>query len=172
VPGFALLAAGVGGLRVTFRRTAAVVGVAVAAVGTIAAVDWARPPANRSHLGRFVQQALDGDVGAILRRKLEANLHSFSQRPAVGLLVMGLLIVTVVVVAWPKRMRVTQVVDAYAAEPALRPCLAACLLTAVIGLIVNDSGVNIPAVALAVAVPLAVTASARASRVPPASAWP
>jgi hypothetical protein len=172
VPAFALLTAGVGGLRVTLRRTAAVVCAAVAAVGTIAAVDWARPPANRSHLGRFVQQAIDGDIGAILRRKLEANLNSFGQRPALGLLVLGLLIVTTVVVAWPKRMRVTMVVDAYAAEPALRPCLVACLLTAVVGLIVNDSGVIIPAVALLVAVPLVAATSARASSVPPPSASP
>jgi hypothetical protein len=172
VPGFALLTAGVGGLRVTLRRTAAVVGAAIAAVGTIAVVDWARPPANRSHLGRFVQQVLDGDFGAILRRKLEANIHSFGERPAVGLLVLGLLIVTTVVVAWPERVRVTKVIDAYAAEPALRPCLAACLLTAVVGLTVNDSGVIIPAVALMVAVPLFAAASPRASSVPPPSARP
>lgn len=171
VPGFALLTAGVGGLRVTIRRTAAVVGAAVAAVGTIAAVDWARPPANRSHLGRFVQQAIDGDIGSILRRKLEANIHSFGQRPALGLLVLVVLIVTTVVVAWPERMRVTKVVDAYAAEPALRPCLAACLLTTVVGLTVNDSGVIIPAIALMAAVPLVAAASPRASSVPPPSAW-
>jgi hypothetical protein len=172
VPGFALLAAGVGGLRVTLRRTAAVVGLALAAVSTIAAVDWARPPANRSHLGRFVQQVLDGDVGTILRRKLEANLNSFGQRPAVGLLVLGLLIVVTVVVAWPKRMRVTPVVDAYAAEPVLRPCLAACLLTAVVGLAANDSGVIIPGIALVVAVPLVAAAAARATCVPPPPAGP
>jgi hypothetical protein len=172
VPGFALLAAGVGGLRVTLRRTVAVLGAAVIAVGTIAAVDWARPPANRSHLGRFVQQAIDGDIGAILRRKLEANLQSFAQRPLLSLLVLGVLIATTVVVAWPKRMRLTQVVDAYAAEPALRPCLGASLLTAVVGLIANDSGVIIPAITLAVAVPLVAAVWARVSSVPPPSAWP
>jgi hypothetical protein len=172
VPGFALLAAGVGGLRVTLRRTVAVLGAAVIAVGTIAAVDWARPPANRSHLGRFVQQAIDGDIGAILRRKLEANLQSFAQRPLLSLLVLSVLIATTVVVAWPKRMRLTQVVDAYAAEPALRPCLGASLLTAVVGLIANDSGVIIPAITLAVAVPLVAAVWARVSSVPPPSAWP
>jgi hypothetical protein len=155
---------------VTLRRTAAVIGAAVIAVGTIAAVDWARPPANRSHLGRFVQQVIDGDVGVILRRKLEANLQSFSQRPALGLLVLGVLIVTTVVLAWPNRMRGTQVVDAYAAEPVLRPCLAACLLTAVVGLAANDSGVIVAAIALAVALPLAAAVSARAGRVRPPSA--
>jgi hypothetical protein len=172
VPGFALLTAGVGGLRITLRRTAAVVGVAVAAVGTIAAADWARPPASRSHLGRFVQQAIDGDIGAILRRKLGANLNSFADRPALSLLMLGLLIVMTVVVAWPKRMRVTRVVDAYAAEPALRPCLAACVLTAVVGLAVNDSGIIILAIAFAAALPLAAAALARAGHVPAPSASP
>jgi hypothetical protein len=158
VPGFALLAAGVGGLWVTLRRAAAVVGAAVVAVGAIAVLDWARPPANRSHLGRFVQQALDGGLGAILHRKLEANLQAFGQRPALSVLVLGLLIVTTVIFAWPKRIGVNQVVNAFGSEPVLRPCLSACLLTAVVGLAVNDSGVIVPAIALVVAVPLAAGA--------------
>jgi hypothetical protein len=164
VPGFALLTAGVGGLRVTLRRAVLVAVAALAAGGTIAGLDWARPPASRSHLGRFVQQALDGGIGTILRRKLDANLQVFAQRPALGLLVLGLLIATTVAVAWPQRLRVTGLITAYAAEPVLRSCLAACLLTAVVGLVVNDSGIIIPGIALAVALPLFVSVWPTAAR--------
>ncbi|WP_344115804.1 hypothetical protein [Kribbella alba] len=164
IPGFALLTAGVGGLRVTLRRAVLVAVAALAAGGTIAGLDWARPPASRSHLGRFVQQALDGGIGTILRRKLDANLQVFAQRPALGLLVLGLLIATTVAVAWPQRLGVTGLITAYAAEPVLRSCLAACLLTAVVGLVVNDSGIIIPGIALAVALPLVVSVWPTAAR--------
>jgi hypothetical protein len=66
---------------------------------------------------------------------------------------LGLVIVTVVVIAWPQRLRGTGVVATYAIEPVLRPCLAACLLTAVVGLVVNDSGIIVLAIAFAVALP-------------------
>jgi uncharacterized protein YggT (Ycf19 family) len=156
IPGFALLTAGVGGLRVTLRRAAAVVVAALAAVTAIAVLDWTRPPASRSHLGRFVQQVLDGGLSVVLRRKLDANLQALDQRPALGLLVLGVLIVLTVVILWPQRIRAPGLVAAYAAEPVLRSCLASCVLTAVIALAVNDSGVIIPGIALAVALPLFV----------------
>ncbi|HEY0473985.1 MAG TPA: hypothetical protein VGD34_20080, partial [Kribbella sp.] len=122
IPGFALLTAGVGGLRVTLRRAAAVVVAALAAVTAIAVLDWTRPPASRSHLGRFVQQVLDGGLSVVLRRKLDANLQALDQRPALGLLVLGVLIVLTVVILWPQRIRAPGLVAAYAAEPVLRSC--------------------------------------------------
>jgi hypothetical protein len=154
VPGFALLATGVGRLRMTPRRVAAVAGGAIILVATIAVLDWARPAANRTHLGRFVQQLLDGGTGAVLRRKLDANVQALTQRPALSLLVLALLLLTAVAVARPRWIRATWLVDAYGTEPVLRPCITACLLTAIIGLVVNDSGINVPAVALAAALPL------------------
>jgi hypothetical protein len=154
VPGFALLAAGIGRLRVTPRRVMAVAGTAVALVTTIAVLDWSRPAASRTHLGRFVQQVLDGGTGAVLRRKFDANLHASAQRPALSVLVLVVLLLAVVAVARPTWIHATWLVRAYTSEPVLRPCVAACLLTAVIGLAVNDSGINIPAVALATALPL------------------
>jgi hypothetical protein len=149
-----LLAAGIGRLRVTPRRVTAVAGTAVALGATIAVLDWSRPAANRTHLGRFVQQVLDGGTGAVLRRKFDANLNAFAQRPALSVLVLVVLLLAVVAVARPAWIHATWLVRAYTAEPVLRPCVAACLLTAVIGLAVNDSGINIPSVALATGLPL------------------
>lgn len=154
VPGFALLVAGIGRLRVTLRRVAAVAGAAIILVAAIAVLDWARPSANRTHLGRFVQQLIDGGTGAILHRKLDANIQALDQRPALSVLVLAVLLLTAVAVTRPAWIRAGWFVTAYTAEPVLRPCVAACLLTAIVGLLVNDSGINIPAIAVATALPL------------------
>jgi hypothetical protein len=154
IPGFALLTAGIGRLRVTPRRAIAVAGAALTAVVAIAVLDWVRPSADRSHLGRFVQQMLDGQVGVVLHRKLDANVQSFAQRPALSLLVLALLLVAAVAVARPSRIRAPWLLTAYTTVPVLRPCVAACLLVAIIGLVVNDSGITVPAIALVAALPL------------------
>jgi uncharacterized protein YggT (Ycf19 family) len=154
IPGFALLTAGIGRLRVTPRRAIAVAGAAISVVVAIAVVDWVRPAANRTHLGRFVQQLLDGQVGVVLHRKLDANIQSFAQRPAISLLVLAFLVVTAVAVVRPSWIRAPWLLTAYATQPVLRPCVAACLLVAIIGLVTNDSGIIIPAIAVAAALPL------------------
>ena len=51
---------------------------------------------------------------------------------------------------------------AYERSPALRPTLVAVLVTIGIGMLVNDSGVAIPAMAVTLVVPLALAASVRA----------
>jgi len=164
VPGFVLLALGVAGARISAWRIAAVAAGTAAAAGAIALADWARPAAERSHLGRFVQQVIDGDAGAILGRKIDANVSSLVQRPGLGLLVPVALLVAAVIVLYPDRLGIRTPTRAYAQEPALKPGLVACLVTAVLGFAVNDSGVIVPAVALAVAAPLGVAVGAAAAR--------
>jgi hypothetical protein len=164
VPGFALLALGVAGMRLTAWRIAAVAVVALATVSAIALLDWRRPGAERTHLGRFVQQVIDGDAGSLLTRKIEASLGSLGERPQLGVLVLVMLAVLTVIVLRPERLGVRGLVRAYAEQPALQPGLVACLVTAVLGFAVNDSGIIVPAVALAVAAPLGVAVWAAAAR--------
>jgi hypothetical protein len=163
VPGFALLAFGVAGIRLTITRAAAVGVATIAAVSGIAVLDWARPAAERSHLGRFVQQLLDGTATAVIERKIDANLSSLTRTPPLAVIVPLLLVLLALVVLRPKQMGIRNLARAYEAEPALRPGLVACLVTAVLGFAVNDSGIIVPAVALAVAVPLAASAWASAA---------
>jgi hypothetical protein len=166
VPGFAVLALWLSGAAASAWRIAGVAVAAVAAVGAIAVVDWTRPEAERSHLGRFVQQVLDGDAGAILTRKLEANLGSLGQRPELLVVVPVALVVLTVIVLRPERLRIRALSRAYAEEPALKPGFVACLVTALLGFAVNDSGIIVPAVALAVAAPLGVAMGAAAASQP------
>jgi len=163
VPGFAVLAFGVAGVRLSVARMGGVGLVAGAAVSGIALLDWARPPGQRSHLGRFVQQILDGDAGAVLQRKIDANLSSLTRTPPLAVLVPVLVVVLAVIVVRPRQMGFGNLARAYEAEPALRAGLVGCLVTAVLGFAVNDSGIVVPAVALAVAVPLGVAAWAAAA---------
>ncbi|MGW7680900.1 hypothetical protein ACWGID_09200 [Kribbella sp. NPDC054772] len=160
VPGFAVLIAAVAQIRLRTRWVLVTAGVAIAAVVGIALADWSRPAGSRTHLGQFVQQVIDGSAGSTVRRKLDANAQSFIDRPWIAVLVAVIVLVTVALVTRPQRFRALRADAAFAAEPLLRPCIVACLVTAVVGLIVNDSGVIILGVCCAVAVPLLVDALA------------
>ncbi len=142
VPAFALLALWTGGIPVTAVRVALVAGGALALLSAIAVLDWRRPPASRSHLGAFVQQVLDGRAADVLWRKASTNLHSFTDHPLALLVPVALAVVVVL-------LRRGVFAD-------LRPAIGAVVLAVTIGLLVNDSGATIPAMALTLAIPLTV----------------
>jgi hypothetical protein len=124
------------------RRTAVVLGVAaglVVAFG-VAVLDYARPAADRTHLGRFVGQVLHGGWSDTLARKVDANLHSFTGT-WYPLLLAGSLAMAVWLL---RRLR----------DPALVPYVRVLAVLWVVGTLVNDSGVVVAAVGCAVAVPL------------------
>lgn len=156
VPGVALLAIMVAGVRTRSRKAAAAAVAAVPAlsaalVAGLAALDLLRPPERRTHLGRFAAQVLDGDAGAVLTRRAAASLDALTASP-LTLIVPPVLLLLALAVARPDRFGGAAWVRAYAAAPMLRAGLAAVLLTWVVGALVNDSGVVIPAVALLLAV--------------------
>jgi hypothetical protein len=159
LPGFLLLAMLLAHVRVTVVRMVAVLGAAVLAVGTVAFLDWLRPPAQRSHLGRFVEQILTGEAWTVVSRKGQANLDILRGSPLAWMLP-----VAIVAALWllrpggPLRSRGgigpggLSVPD----TQVLRAGLLAALLSVVLGSLVNDSGVAIAATAAALLVPLLV----------------
>ena len=62
------------GLRLTWRRALAIGAGVVALFFLVAGADWLRAPADRSHLGRFIQAILDGNASDIVVRKGQQNL--------------------------------------------------------------------------------------------------
>jgi hypothetical protein len=56
----------------------------------------------------------------------------------------------------PGKWRSPALIRSFEAVPWLRSTLIACWLTSVVGYAVNDSGIQIPAVALTIAAPLAI----------------
>jgi len=161
VPGFAVLALLVAGVRVSWWR-AALIGLAAAAtIAVVAYLDWRNPTADRSHLGRFVQQVIDGEATTIVQRKLEANLRAFRNYLLALIVPIGFAFVVLVLMR-PVASRAAALGRAYDRSLTLRSGVIAVLVTLGIGFAVNDSGIAIPAVALFVAIPLILAASVRA----------
>jgi hypothetical protein len=135
---------------------------AVGSITVIAVLDWRRPPAQRAHLGRFVQQVIDGDAGPVVLRKLQANLDILLTNYGLTFLVPVAFVFIVFVLMRPLAWRAAALGRAYDRVPSLRPGLTALGVTLFVGFAVNDSGIAIPAVGLTLAVPFLLAASVRA----------
>lgn len=123
------------------RPLAAVAGTAggfvVAAV--VAVLDYQRPVADRSHLGRFVGQVVDGTWTGTITRKASAAAASVAS-------FYPLLVVGSAAMAWSLLGRFR--------DPTLVRVLAVLW---VLGSVVNDTGLIVAAAGMAVAVPLLVS---------------
>jgi hypothetical protein len=170
LPGFLLLAMLLARVRVTVVRLVAIMGAAVVAVGTVAVLDWMRPAADRSHLGRFVEQVITGEAWTVISRKGEANLDILLRSPLAWMLPVAIVAAVWLVrpggllrsgpgdeVGGPAGLSVEQVF-------VVRSVLLAALLSLALGAAVNDSGVALPATAAALLVPLMVWLAAGAGR--------
>jgi hypothetical protein len=159
LPGFLLLAMLLAHVRVTVVRMAAVLGAGVLAVGTVAFLDWQRPPGQRSHLGRFVEQILTGEAWTVVSRKGHANLSILLGSPLSWLLpVAALAAVWLLRRDGPLRGRNGTGPGGLDARDTavLKAALIAALVSEVLGSLVNDSGVAIAATGAALLVPLLV----------------
>lgn len=163
IPGVAVLAFAVAGVRLTAMRLLAVGSAAVAAVAAVAVADWLRPAASRTHAGRFVQDVLEGEAWQLVQRKAGYALGSLVGGPLAWgtALVLVLLVVTL---AWPERFSPGYLDAAMRAWPTLRPTLAAILTTCAIGAVVNDYGIRLVTFGLITLLPLVALTCARAPR--------
>ncbi|TDD32257.1 hypothetical protein E1287_23415 [Actinomadura sp. KC06] len=161
IPGVAVLAFAVAGVRLTFARLVAVGSAAVFAVAAVAVADWLRPAASRTHAGRFVQDVLEGQAWQLVERKAGYALGSLAGGPLAWgtALVLAVLVVTL---AWPGRFSPGYLDAALRAWPTLRPTLAAVLTTCAIGAVVNDYGIRLVTFGLVTLLPLVALTCARA----------
>ncbi|MFV0426005.1 MAG: hypothetical protein ACK5KU_03090 [Beutenbergiaceae bacterium] len=166
-----LLAAGV---RLTFKRVLLVLTGAGAITFGIAFLDWLRPVSSRTHLGRFIDDVFNGELWPIVARKLDQNLSILlGNRPLTILAICGVLLVVFVLIR-PVRKTVTSAgggdfgwlsqgapLSAMAGTvPMLAPGLIALATAAGLGFALNDSGIAIPAMVVAIAVPLLLASAA------------
>ncbi|WNB85505.1 hypothetical protein [Cellulomonas sp. ATA003] len=173
VPGFAALALLAAGVRISWLKAVGVLaGAAVVVIG-FAVIDWTRPPDARTHLGRFVETVLDGGLWPVIVRKAGQNLEILFGN-WLTLLAIGGIALVVLVLGRPLRTAASApdggpfgwlsagapLTRLESDAPMLRPGLIALAVTLGIGFAINDSGVVIPAVGVAVAVPLLVAACA------------
>ncbi|GAA4182673.1 hypothetical protein GCM10022252_08950 [Streptosporangium oxazolinicum] len=136
-------------------------------IGAIAVFDWLRPADRRTHLGAFVQQVLDGEAWTVVGRKFGAMIGVTVGNWSLSLLTLVALAFLFLVLDRPSRWGASALGRAYALAPALRAGLIGALACALIGFLMNDSGIAIPAMALTVAVPLTLAACVRAVRLSP-----
>ncbi|HEY9522214.1 MAG TPA: hypothetical protein VIR33_03170 [Thermopolyspora sp.] len=165
VLGFAVFVLMLSGRRVSAARLALIALAGGVLIGLIAVGDWLRPADRRTHLGAFVQQVIDGHAFTIVGRKFAAMLGITVGNWQLSLLSLAALAFLFLVLARPTRWGAPILSRAYDQAPALRAGLFGVLTCALAGFLLNDSGVAIPAMALAVAVPLTLAACVRALRI-------
>ncbi|MCG5219693.1 alkaline phosphatase family protein [Streptosporangium soli] len=161
VPGLAMFVMLLSRRRVSAVKLALVGVAAVAIIAAIAFADWLRPVDQRTHLGGFFQQVIDGEAGPVIGRKLSAMIGTLGNLPLTILSVTALAFLFLIL-ARPSRWGVSALTLSYRRAPTLRAGLLGALTCALAGFLVNDSGIAIPAMALTIAVPLTLSAAVQA----------
>ena len=142
-------------IKLTWRRLLVIGGGTGAFLVLLGLLDWLRPVESRSHLGGFVQTAIDGGAWDIIVRKLEQNITLLFGNPLSLLIPVGLVLWTYIL-ARPTSRAAGFLRRSFVRVQLLRPGLIAVLVMWLIGLALNDSGVVIPADGAALALPLVI----------------
>ncbi|HEY5248833.1 MAG TPA: hypothetical protein VIJ15_10355 [Dermatophilaceae bacterium] len=147
-------------IKLTWRVMLAIGGGVTAFVTLLSLLDWLRPAEARSHLGRFVQTAIDGGAWDIIARKLVQNATLFFSNP-LSLLIPIVLILFTYALARPSWWAAAPLRQPFARIPLLRPGLIAIMVMWTIGFVLNDTGAAIPAVGATLACPLVIAITIR-----------
>lgn len=160
VPAFAVLGIAAYGGQLRARRIVATTVAGAVLVAAIGVADWLRPAAQRSHLGRFVADVIEGEAWSVLARKAAYAARSVLAGPSVWVTVLLLLAVALVVFTpvLGRKLEPSWSVAARESWPLLRPAVVAVWLLAVIGSLINDFGLRIGMICLLVVVPLVTLA--------------
>jgi hypothetical protein len=147
------------------RRLVPAVGIAgIAAVGAFGAIDLARPPSQRTHMGDFLQALIQdpSSVWILIKRKGELAF-SLAVQNYWGIVAVAAIAVLVFLHRRSGLSWGTLVKD----HPGMRAGLDALLVAAVVGSILNDSGVAVAGLMLAIAAPWALLVTADLARKDP-----
>ena len=154
IPTLALVGARLGGWRVRWRTLVLWGAAAVAVVVALGLLDMARSTADQSHLGRlferFESEGFDG-LWTVVERKIAVNVRSL--QGSVWRFILGPVIIAAVVTAWRAPGRFRALAERLPAVPAVLPGIVVGL---VLGYALNDSGIAVPGMMLAVMVPAVV----------------
>lgn len=173
VPGFILFTLMALAIRITLMRVIGVLAAGAVVVIGLSLLDWLRPPAQRTHLGRFIDTVLDGGLWDVVTRKLEQNLSNLGGTWLTVLALGGIALVAGVLARpirsvanapdggpynWlsggaPLRLLGT-------ASPMLGSGVTTLAVMLALGFALNDSGIVIPAIGVSLAVPLLVAVCA------------
>jgi len=155
VPGFLFLGFLATRTRLSLRRVLSIAAVTAVIVSTFAVLDYQRDPDDRTHLGRFVAQLIDGQAWTVVSRKAGANFDVLTGSPVTWLIPIFAVAVWLVL---GHRGRLRRF---FSAEPGWRAGYLAAAAAVGIGALINDSGIAVPAVAGCVLVPVLIWVSLR-----------
>lgn len=151
VPGFGVLLLLLAGRRVSAGKSVAL-GITALATGLlVGALDATRPADRQTHIGRFVSRLVaegPGGVADIIERKAMANWWLLTQ--SVLAISIPLAVVFLAIMLRSPNGKLLLALDS---QPGLRQGLIAAAVTNLAAFAVNDSGVAIPAMGLAMAAP-------------------
>lgn len=158
-PAFAYLALNAGGLALTWRRAAVICGTAVGIVGSLAVLDYLRPPQYRTHLGDFVAQVRYHGNFSGIQTIITANWKMLTSNGLTALVPL-ILLLAVVVLLTPSRWPGRALMPLVSRVPLLGEGIAAIVVFWLLGFASNDSGVSIPPTGLLILAPLLILLAA------------
>lgn len=149
VPTFGLLALLVSGVRPRLWHVLALGLGGAAAVLGVSFLDWLRPPAQRTHLGRFIDDLLNGDLLGVVTRKAAQNLDMTLGIPGLALVLLLAALASAAMLL-PQRLRWRRLTALDAEVDAARAVRIALVAGTWFGYAVNDTGPVLVAAVLAV----------------------
>ncbi|WP_327091671.1 hypothetical protein OIE66_13875 [Nonomuraea sp. NBC_01738] len=169
VPGIAVTALLIAGKRVSLVKLGAFCAAGGVIVMGFAYANYLKPPDQQTHLGRFVGQVISGEALDVILRKLEAMLRTLLNPNLMPIVIVAIAFLVYAIMR-PERASAGIVPAAFAYSPALKAGLVGTMVSGVIGMLVNDSGAAVLSMALALAVPLLLSAGIAALPREPESA--
>lgn len=137
VPAFGLTLLALAGRRLSWRTALTAAGAAALALGVAAGVDMMRPPDARTHLGQLVDRVADGGLApltTVMARKAAGSLRTFESPLSWTLPI-------VIAYGLSLLLRPGRRPRWLADRPALHAGAVGMIATALLGSVVNDSGV-------------------------------
>lgn len=135
--------------KISFKALLVSAFVTVATITTFAFIDLARPEEERTHLGRFASSLVKGEAGTVIERKLNANLSILTSSVWAVAVIFALLYLSFLFLHPEKFLQRTS-----SKHPGFKFLAYPGLVLGVLGMVLNDSGVAIPGMMLAVALPV------------------
>jgi hypothetical protein len=151
VPAGAVLVLLLAGVRLSWTRLVLIVAGTGAVLVTFALVDLSRPADSRTHLGRLAAKVLhadNGGVATVLQRKVEANVGILTSSVWTWVIPIALAFLSFLLWRRPGSLKAVE-----ERVPGLRAGLVGSLVAGIVGFALNDSGIAVPAMMLAVVLP-------------------
>ena len=109
------------------------------AVLGVSFLDWLRPPEDRTHLGRFIDELLSGELVAVVIRKLAQNVAMVTGYWQLGVLMLVAVVLSVVILM-PRKLGLQRLTRLDEEHPASYPVRVVLVIGAWLGYAVNDTG--------------------------------